>query len=78
MSATAVERGGNNLNGVRDVRTANDSSQDQNLALIGWFVLSWLDSGAMDHGQRGGGRYGCQRPRAATVSSGRVFMMNTI
>jgi len=42
---TAVERGGNNVNGFKDCRTENGSSQGQNLALTGLFVPSSLDSG---------------------------------
>jgi len=42
---TSVERGGNNLNGFRDFRTENGSSQGRNLALTGVCVASWLASG---------------------------------
>ena len=39
------ERGGNNLNGLKFVRTENGSSKSQNLALTGLFVPSSLDRG---------------------------------
>ena len=42
---TPAKRVGNNLNGFKDFRTGNDSSQGQNLALTGSFVPSSLDSG---------------------------------
>ena len=42
----AGERGGKNLNGVKDCRTENGSSQGQYLALTGLFVQSSLDSGS--------------------------------
>ena len=44
---TPAERVANNLNGFKDFRTENGSSQGQNLALTGSFVLSWLDSGPL-------------------------------
>jgi len=43
---SAAERGENNLNGFKDFRTENCSSQGQNLALTGSFVPRSLDSGA--------------------------------
>ena len=41
----ASERGGDIFNHVKDFHTENGSSQGQNLALTGLFVLSWLGSG---------------------------------
>ena len=41
----AVERGGNNLNGVNDYRTENGSSPGQSLALTVLCVPCSLDSG---------------------------------
>jgi len=38
------ERGGNNLNGFKDIRTENGSRQGQNLALTGLCVPRSLDS----------------------------------
>jgi len=46
---TASERRGINLNGFKDFRTDNGSSQGQNLALNGLFVPSSHDSGTV-HG----------------------------
>jgi len=43
--ATAAERKGNNVNGFKDFRTENGSSEGQNLALTDSFVPSLLDNG---------------------------------
>jgi len=40
-----LRAGGNNLNGFQDFRTANGSSQGQNLALTGLFVPTSFESG---------------------------------
>ena len=42
---TAIERGRNNQNGLKDSRTENGSSRGQNLALTGLFVPNSLDCG---------------------------------
>ena len=44
LRKSAAEREGNSLNGFKDLRTENGSSQGQNPALTGLFVPSWLDS----------------------------------
>jgi len=41
----AAERGGNSLNGVKDFRTENGSSQGLNLAVTGLFAQCSLDKG---------------------------------
>ena len=54
------ERGGNNLNAVKDIYLEKGSSQGQNRALAGLFVPSSLESGLgqkrqMSRSSRGGG-----------------------
>jgi len=44
---TPAERVGINLNGFKDFRTENGSSQGQDLALTGSFVPRTLDSGPL-------------------------------
>ena len=44
---TALERGGNTLNGFDGFRTGNGSSQGRNLAVTVLFVPNSLDSGSL-------------------------------
>jgi len=44
---TPAERVGNNLNGFKDFRTENGSSQGQNLAFTGLFAPGSIDSGPL-------------------------------
>jgi hypothetical protein len=44
----AVEPEGNNLNGLKDVRTENGSSEGQNLAVTGLGVPNSLDTGGLE------------------------------
>ena len=43
---SASEREGNTLDGFKDLRTENGSSQGHNLALTVVFVVRWFDRGA--------------------------------